>query len=202
MLDKLFINIGTILPNAKPTTVAAEAAAAVADTASCCSNRCQDDDKFNKKFSNDCAIAPFLNLRSNCADDAILNQNTTKTTNRTMLHVVRSYFSHLYESKRRRRPASSNVGDSHNEAIMLPRVYNYPPDLHGNWDPIELKVKEKCLEDIDNVIDKFVRVIRVNEHSSPIRPAQFYVYNTCYLFTQKFAFFCSYIFYSYEISLK
>lgn len=170
MLDNLVINIRTILPSAKPTTEAA--AIAVDSTLSRCSNRCQDDDKFNKNYNNESAIDPFLKYRSNCDDNAILNKTTT---NRTMLHVVRSYFSHLYQSKRRR-PASSDIIDSNNDAIMLPRVYNYPPDLHGIWDPIELKVKEKCLEDIDNVIDKFVRVIRVNENSSPIRPAQFYVY--------------------------
>lgn len=185
MLDNLIINIRTILPSAKPTTAHTEDAED--STASCCSNRCQDDDKFNRNYSNESAIAPFLKYRSNCDDDAILNQTTAN--NRTMLHAVRSYFSHLYQSKRRR-PASSDIVDSNNDAIMLPRVYNYPPDLHGNWDPIELKVKEKCIEDIDNVIDKFVRVIRVNENSSPIRPAQFYVYehlltHTCTHFSNK-----------------
>lgn len=179
MLDNLFINIGTILPSAKQTTVAD----AADSTASYCSNRCQDDDKFNRNYSNDSAITPFLKYRSNCDDDAILNQTTAN--NRTMLHVVRSYFSQLYQSKRRRPASSDSNVDSHNDAIMLPRVYNYPPDLLGNWDPIELKVKEKCIEDIDNVIDKFVRVIRVNENSSPIRPAQFYVH----ILTPAYAFF-------------
>lgn len=179
MLDNLIINIRTILPSAKQATVAD----AADSTALRCSNRCQDEDKFNRNYSNESAIAPFLKYRSNCDDDAILNQTTAN--NRTMLHVVRSYFSQLSQSKRRR-PASSDIGVySHNDAIMLPRVYNYPPDLHGNWDPIELKVKEKCVEDIDNVIDKFVRVIRVDENSSPIRPAQFYVH----ILKQTYAFF-------------
>lgn len=173
MLDNLVINIRTILPSAK-TTAATEASEAETEnsTASRFLNRCQDEDKFIKNYSNGSAIAPFLKYSSNCDDDAISNK-TTAANNRTMLHMVRSYFSHFYQPKRRQPPASF---DCNNEAIMLPRVYNYPPDLHGNWDPIELKVKEKCIEDIDNVIDKFVRVIRVNENNSPIRPAQFYVH--------------------------
>lgn len=167
MLDNLIINIRTILPSAKPTATTVEAAAAASR-----SNRCHNDDKFNKNHSNNESAIAFLKYRSNCADDAILNE----TSNRTMLHVVRSYFSQLYE--KRQRPASalsSFDGDcSNHEASMLPRVYNYP-GLQCAWDPVELKVKEKYIEDIDNVIDKFVRVICVNENSSPIRPAQFYV---------------------------
>lgn len=159
MLDNLIINIRTILPSAKTTTAVAAATASH-------SNRCQDDDKFHKNYGNNESAIAFLKYSSNCNDDAILNE----TTNRTMLHVVRSYFSHFYQ---KRRPASDV--DSNNDAIMLPRVYNYP-DLQCNWDPIELKVNEKCIEDIDNVIDKFVRVVRVNENNSPIRPAQFYVH--------------------------
>lgn len=163
MLDNLIINIRTFLPSVKTTTATTSATAAG-------SNRCQDDDKFNKNYSNESAIA-FLNYRSNCVDDvndAILNG----TTNQTMLNVVRSYFSQFYHNHKRR-PASD--ADSNNDAIMLPRVYNYP-NLNCDWDPVELKVKEKFIEDIDNVIDKFVRVISVNDTSSPTRPAPFYVY--------------------------
>ena len=87
-----------------------------------------------------------------------------------MLHIVRSYFSQFYHKQR---PASDV--DINNEAIMLPRVYNYP-NLQCNWDPIELKMREKCIEDIDNVIEKFVRVISVTEKNSTLRSTQYYVY--------------------------
>lgn len=84
-----------------------------------------------------------------------------------MLNVIRSYFSQLYSQKK---PASDVDND-----IMLPRVYDYT-DLHVDWDPVDLNAKEKFIDDIDNVIDKFVRVISVNETNSPRRTELFYVY--------------------------
>lgn len=128
------------------------------------------DDKLCRKYTNESAMA-FLE-HSSKRDDAIFNENT----NRTMLNAVRSYFSQLYQ----KRPASDVADD-----IMLPRVYNYS-DLHDDWDPVELKVKEKLIEDIDNVIDKFVRVISVNETDSPRRIDLFYVHT---LFTFLFQLF-------------
>lgn len=121
-------------------------------------NKSRDDNKLNGNSPNESAIA-FLEQSSN---RAILQENT----NRTMLNVVRSYFNQFYHKK----PASDVDSD-----IMLPRVYHYS-DLHTDWDPIELKVKEKYIEDIDNVTDKFVRVISVNETNSPRRTELFYVY--------------------------
>lgn len=118
------------------------------------------DDKFSENYTRESAIA-FLE-HSSKRDEAIFNENT----NRTMLNAVRSYFTSLYQKNR-----ASNVGDD----IMLPRVYNHT-DLHDDWDPVELKAKEKFIEDIDNVIDKFVRVISVNETNSPRRTKLFYVY--------------------------
>ena len=90
-----------------------------------------------------------------------------------MLNVVRSYFSQLYQKK----PASNRDND-----IMLPRVFDYA-DLQVDWDPVELRAREKFVEDIDNVIDKFVRVISVNDSNSPRRTELFYVYSTQYTLT-------------------
>lgn len=118
------------------------------------------DDKFSGNYANDSAIA-FLEQSS--------NRNSSEnniTTNRTMLNVVSSYFRQLYQKK-----TASNIDND----IMLPMVYDYT-DLPVDWDPVELKSKEKFIEDIDNVIDKFVRVISVNDTNSPSRTELFYVY--------------------------
>lgn len=136
MLDNFIVNIRTVLP--KATTNAMQS------------------DKIGD-YGNESAMA-FLERSSN-RNAAIYNRTTT---NRTMLNVVRSYFSQLLEKR-----SGSDVDDD----IMLPRVYDYSSDCNS----IELKVKEKFIEDIDNVIDKFVRVITVNETSSPRRAQLFYV---------------------------
>lgn len=161
MLDNLIVNIKTILPSASKATASA---APISH-----SNRCQHDDKFNSTASSNESAIAFLKYSSNCDDDAILNERT----NRTMLHVVRSYFSQFYHNNKQRRPASEHTSDC--DAIMLPRVYDCPDLQQFAWDPVEFKVKEKSIDDIDNVIDKFVRVIRVNDTNSPMRSAQFYV---------------------------
>lgn len=140
MLDNFIVNIRTVLPKATPNEI--------------------QNDKISD-YANESAMA-FLEQSSD-RSSAIYN----KTSNRTMLNVVRSYFSQLS----RKKPACDVDND-----IMLPRVYEY-----SDWDPVELKVNEKFIEDIDNVIDKFVRVISVNETSSPRRAELFYVYITiCY----------------------
>lgn len=115
------------------------------------------NDKFSGDYTNESAIA-FLEQSSN----RDVHENNT---NRTMLNVVRSYFSQLYQKK----PASNVDND-----IMLPRV-NFN-ELQVDWDPVDLKAREKFIEDIDNVVDKFVRVVTVNETNSPRRTALFYVY--------------------------
>lgn len=136
MLDNFIVNIRTVLPKAKTNEI--------------------QNDKISD-YTNESAMA-FLE-KSSDRNTAIYNQTTTS---RTMLNVVRSYFSQLSGKK----PASNVDND-----IMLPRVYDY-----SDWDPIELKVKEKFIEDIDNVIDKFTRVISVNDTNSPRRNELFYVY--------------------------
>lgn len=148
MLDNLIVNIRTILPISK-------------------ANNSRDDDKFNGNYANESAIA-FLEHSSN-RDSHFTNgndQDHNNSTNRTMLNVVRSYFSQLYQKK----PASNRDND-----IMLPRAFDYA-DLQVDWDPVELKAREKFIEDIDNVIDKFVRVTSVNDSNSPKRTELFYVY--------------------------
>lgn len=141
MLDNFIVNIRTILPISK-------------------ANNSQDD-KFSGSYANESAIA-FLERSSN-RNSHFPHENNT---NRTMLNVVRSYFSQLYQKK----PASDVDND-----IMLPRVYDYT-DLQIDWDPVELRTKEKFIDDIDNVIDKFTRVISVNDTNSPRQTEQFYVH--------------------------
>lgn len=142
MLDNFIVNIRTVLPKAKANEI--------------------QNDKISD-YANESAMA-FLEQSSD-RNTAIYNQTTTS---RTMLNVVRSYFSQLSGKK----PASNVDND-----MMLPRVYDY-----SDWEPIELKVKEKFIEDIDNVIDKFARVISVNDTNSPRRNELFYVYIHILLF--------------------
>lgn len=89
--------------------------------------------------------------------------NTSNRSN--LIGIFQSYFNRFNQK---------NVTDG-NTNLMLPRVYA-PNDGHCfDWDPIELKAKEKYIEDIDNVVDKFARVISVNETTSPRRNRFFYV---------------------------
>lgn len=98
--------------------------------------------------------------------------NTSNRSN--LIGIVRSYFNRFNQK---------NVTDA-NTNMMLPRVYA-PSDAHCfDWDPIELKAKEKYIEDIDNVIDKFARVISVNETTSPRRNRFFYVFFICGRFSK------------------
>lgn len=83
------------------------------------------------------------------------------------MNAMRSYFGKLY----RRKPETEV-----DENIMLPRVFNHSNSPSNNWESIELKVKEKYIDDIDNVLDKFARVISVNETQSPRRDQHFYVH--------------------------
>lgn len=48
---------------------------------------------------------------------------------------------------------------------MLPRVQR---DC-VKWDPVDLEPKEKFPEELDNVIDKFVRIIQINDKNSMVR---------------------------------
>lgn len=96
------------------------------------------------------------------------NDFDSNASNRSnnLMGIFRSYINRFNQK---------NVTDG-SPNLMLPRVYA-PDDAHCfDWDPIELKAKEKYIEDIDNVIDKFARVISVNETTSPRRNRFFYVH--------------------------
>lgn len=86
---------------------------------------------------------------------------------RSTMNAMRSYLGKLY----RRKPETEV-----DENIMLPRVFNHSNGPSNDWETIELKVKEKYIDDIDNVLDKFARVINVNETQSPRRNQHFYVH--------------------------
>lgn len=47
--------------------------------------------------------------------------------------------------------------------FMLPRVYSQTSSGHDNelWSPISLKPCEKSLDELDNIVDKFVRCINM-----------------------------------------
>lgn len=94
------------------------------------------------------------------------NNFDLNTSNRSnLIGMFRSYFNRFNQTK---------LADG-NASLMMPRVYA-PEDAHNfDWDPIELKAKEKYIEDIDNVIDKFARVVSVTETNSPQRNRLFYV---------------------------
>lgn len=64
---------------------------------------------------------------------------------------------------RKVRYTSVNQNDEFRESRMLPRV------THGDdyaWGPVDLAPREKFVEDMDNVIDKFIRVIRADSNET------------------------------------
>lgn len=121
------------------------------------SSSLHDSKRTHDECGNESTVA-FIE-RDNC-DFNVSSRNN-------LLSVVRSYFNRF-----NRKNGSTN--DAHVNS-MLPRVYGREDGHCLNWDPIELKAKEKHIEDIDNVIDKFARVISVNETTSPRRNRLFNV---------------------------
>lgn len=59
------------------------------------------------------------------------------------LGFIRSYFNRL----------TLNGNACELDSFMLPRVYGA-----NDWDAIELKPQERYIDDLDNVVDKFIRV--------------------------------------------
>lgn len=51
--------------------------------------------------------------------------------------------------------------------FMLPRVYSDKNSEHvgGLWSPVSLKAPEKSLDELDNVVEKFIRCISVESRS-------------------------------------
>lgn len=96
--------------------------------------------------------------------------NSNENSKRSTMDALRSYFTKFY-----RKPSIGTSVDLDNNR-MLPRVYNHSNELLCDLEPIELKASEKFIEDIDNVIDKFARVISVSDTNSPRRNANFYVH--------------------------
>lgn len=97
----------------------------------------------------------FINLKakinltkrnSNCSGSE--KENNAPDTARQMLDN--------FLPNRRVRYASVNQNDEFRQTRMFPRV-TYGDD--NAWGPVDLAPKEKFVEDMDNVIDKFIHVI-------------------------------------------
>lgn len=121
------------------------------------------DRKIRADYENDESMVAFI-------ERSVTNKiNSNEATENSTMNTMRSYLNKLYRS-------GSTASDIDND-IMLPRVYNNnKSDAANDWESIELKAKEKLIEDIDNVVDKFARVISVNETNSPRRDERFYVH--------------------------
>lgn len=103
----------------------------------------------------------FVNLKSkisltkrngNC--DGSEKENNAPATARQMLNDILP--------NRKVRYTSLNQNDEFRESRMLPRV-TYGDD--NAWGPVDLAPKETNVEDMDNVIDKFIRVIRADSNT-------------------------------------
>lgn len=140
MLDKLLVNIKTVLPITRANN--------------------ERRYKTGDQLANDESTLAFI-------ERATADANGPHA-DRTPMNYLRSYFSQF--ARRKSAPDIDNT-------FMLPRVFEQPASTTNDWDPVELKPKEKFIEDIDNVIDKFSRVISVTETQSPRRNKYFYVYN-------------------------
>lgn len=119
---------------------------------------------------SDTRIGPDYDYKYDESTVAFIERHKTDSeanNHHSTMNAMKSYFGKLY-----RRKPDTEV----DENIMLPRVLNHLNDPLNNWESIELKVKEKFIEDIDNVLDKFTRVISVNETQSPRRDQHSYVH--------------------------
>lgn len=140
MLDKLFVNIKTILPITNAH------------------NDHQHGYKSSDQMGNDESTIAFIERAA---------ANTNSPSDQGAMNYLRSYFSKFA----RRKSTATDLDNT----FMLPRVYDQTTAKKLDWDPVELKATEKFIEDIDNVIDKFSRVVSVTETQSPRRSKYFYV---------------------------
>lgn len=138
MLDKLLVNIKTILPI----------------------TNANNDRRYKTRDQLANAESTLAFIERTTAD--VNGPRSDQTT----MNYLRSYFSQFA-----RRKSATDIDNT----FMLPRVFDEVASQTSDWDPVELKPKEKFIEDIDNVIDKFSRVISVNETQSPRRNKYFYV---------------------------
>lgn len=54
--------------------------------------------------------------------------------------------------------------------FMLPRVYSQNTEqVSGLWSPISLKQSEKPLDELDNVVEKFIRCINVENRNFNVK---------------------------------
>jgi hypothetical protein len=49
------------------------------------------------------------------------------------------------------------------EERMFPRVYSNPAPNTEPWSPVALAAKQRPLEELDNVVEKFIRVVAVGD---------------------------------------
>lgn len=62
---------------------------------------------------------------------------------------------------------SQNQDDAYcnDNLFMLPRVYSQKTEnFNGLWSPVSLKAPEKSLDELENVVEKFVRCISVENY--------------------------------------
>lgn len=86
------------------------------------------------------------NVSDECTVMFIQKNQTKVDTSVQRLGFIRTYINKLMSKE--------NSCDSN--SFMLPRVYGA-----NDWDAIELRPEEKYIDDLDNVLDKFTRVINV-----------------------------------------
>lgn len=93
-----------------------------------------------------------------CNDDPYLDTGENR-------FATQNFFVNILNRNRNYMSIKQNCDDKHNSTKlnMLPRVVGENLNNKRMWDPVELAPKQKTVEHLDNVLDKFVRIIHISE---------------------------------------
>lgn len=104
------------------------------------------------------------------------NSNAGEKSDRRLFNSLRMFL----HKKLNKNKDYYNNNNRNEQNLMFPRVYAHAHSIDDNsfdsWDPVDLTVNEKLVVELDNVIDKFTRVINVNNYDTPAAiTSSFYV---------------------------
>jgi hypothetical protein len=115
----------------------------------------------------------MLNLKTKfSANPTIYSDTVTPIAASTYEPDDRTFFDYLrinnilnvsYSPLFNREGAKMQPTDDHVETRMFPRVFSNPTPNTEPWSPVALAAKQRPIEELDNVVEKFIRVVAISD---------------------------------------
>jgi hypothetical protein len=115
----------------------------------------------------------MLNLKTKfSANTTVYSDTVTPITSSTYEPDERTFFDYLrinnilnvsYSPLFSRESAKPKPSDDPIETRMFPRVFGNTTPNAEPWSPVALAAKQRPLEELDNVVEKFIRVVAIND---------------------------------------